>query len=210
MKNSLFQVAKSGLEALDGAVDVPGDDGLLASLILVDGDITQTTKLGLIIRSIDKRSGVHLLAPLKRGGELLLGGGSIVVVGPQELLEDDLGGDVRVRVAELDFPHLGVANALGDLRETSGELGERRLWSCSWGWSWRLGSGCRLNGSWSFLVDRWGGGSSSSSSLGGILFGSHDGSKFRRKGRGIYCEGRWLAEMVYSRWDGRKARARVE
>lgn len=93
----------------------------------MDGDVAQVLKLALVKLLVDKLGGLHRLAPLEGAGELLLGGIDIVRVGAQELLQDDLAGDVVGGAVELDTPHLLVGGLLGDFGEASSELGEGRL-----------------------------------------------------------------------------------
>lgn len=125
--NVLFDIAKRGLVVLDGTVDVPGNDRLLAGVVLVDRDIAQVGKLALVKLLADQLGGLHRLAPREGRGELLLGGLGVVAVGAQKLLQDDLAGDVVGRDVELDTPHLLVVGIGGDFGEASREPGERRL-----------------------------------------------------------------------------------
>lgn len=181
MVNLLLDVAKGGLVVLDSTIDVPGDDGLLAALALVDGDESKVVKLLLVEGLGDEGSRVHVLAPREGIGELLLSGSDIVVVGAQELLEHNLCGYV-IDVGELHTPHLLVRGLVENVIKTTVELGERRLWGrrASILDGFLIGGLC---GSFSVTVSGGVSYSGSSGSLrrgsgsGLVLFGSHDDLK---------------------------------
>ncbi|KAI6775121.1 hypothetical protein HG530_001879 [Fusarium avenaceum] len=122
--HSLVNIAESGLVVLDGTVDVPGDDGFLAILSLVGCDETKTAELGLVKGLSDQRCGIHLLAPLQSLGKLLLRGNRVIIVGAEELLENNFCRDM-IDVGELDTPHFFVLSLAEDVIQTSIELGQR-------------------------------------------------------------------------------------
>lgn len=131
-RHLLFNIAKGGLVILNSAVDVPGDDSLGVAF-LVEGDEAKVSEFGLVVRCLDQRQGLELLAPLERSDELLLGRGNVVIVGPQELLQDDLGRDV-VGALKLDSPHLRMADLGENVWQPGIELVKRLL-----GAGWLLG-----------------------------------------------------------------------
>lgn len=178
-----MNVSKGGFVILDGTVDVPSDNGLLAGGgVWVDGQVAEAGELGLVVRLLEEGGGILLLAPLQGGDELLLSGGGVVGVGTQVLLQHDLGGNVGVRVGQRDAPHLAVVGLLEDLGQTCAELGERRL----------DGLGGGSGGCGGFVVGGGGGGSLAVLGSGGRssrLFGLGLGLRIDRSGRRCHLRG---------------------
>lgn len=71
--NLLINVAKSFVDTLDGAVDVPVKDQFAVLRVIVGGDVAKTTELAgaesSIIRQLQR---VDFLSPFQSFGELLL------------------------------------------------------------------------------------------------------------------------------------------
>ena len=122
----LFHIPESLLIVLDCTIDVPADNGLFASFVLVRCHVAEPTKLLLAVGALNELQRLHLLAPFESGCQLLLCSAHIAIIGSKELGEDDRGRHI-ISLLESDSPHLIVIGALQNFPESSGKLSAGRL-----------------------------------------------------------------------------------
>jgi hypothetical protein len=124
--NVPFKIAKSGLLVLDCAVDVEGRN-VLCVLALRDTfdfeHVSQAAESGLVKCLVDSFHGVKLFPPFEGLEELLLGLVEVILVGAEELLQDELGEE-GTRFRELDAVDFVVLGFLDKLFKKVVEFGE--------------------------------------------------------------------------------------
>jgi hypothetical protein len=137
--NVPFKIAKSGFLVLDCAVDVEGRNVLC---VLALGDtldfehVAQAAEAGLVKCLVDSFHGVEFFPPFEGLEELLLCLIEVILIGTEELLQDELGEE-GTRFRELDAIDFVVLGLFNELFEKFVELGEGMLgrgfgpgWAC--------------------------------------------------------------------------------
>ena len=114
----LFEITESGVDVLDNAIDIPGEDLSLVwlsrgSCITIRSDIAEAFELVAGEGFIQKIERFGFLAPFESLDQLVFGFVEVTIVGIEVLLEDNLRRDVGIWISKFDSPDLTVAVRLG-------------------------------------------------------------------------------------------------